>query len=450
MELGLHPEQLVALVLVDRRHRHAGPFRHDLVDLGLADDDLAGARLDVELLADELQVLAGGDFLLAVELRLLEILLRDRALHLLDGDADALVDLAELLAVARLAQLRARAGFVDQVDRLVGQEAVGDVAVRLVHRRLDRLARVLDVMEVLVPILHAEQDLDRLALAGRVHLDRLEAPLERAVLLDVLAVLGRRRRADAADLAAGERRLQDVRGVERAFRRAGADQRVQLVDEDDDVRVVGQLLHDRLEALFELTAVFRAGHDQRDVEREDPFVGEEVRHVAVDDLLRQPLDDRRLADARLADQHGVVLGAAAEHLLHALELVLAADERVELILHRRLGEVAAELGEQRRFLHARQRRLLVEELNDVLAHGVEPHPLFEQDRRGDRALFAQDAEQQMLGADVVVEQTVGFFGGELEHALGFGAERDLDRRGHLLPEHRPPFDFLADVLERQV
>jgi hypothetical protein len=95
---------------------------------------------------------------------------------------------------------------------------------------------------------------------------------------------------------------------------------VQLVDEHDDVRVLGELLHDRLEALFELTAILGAGDDQRDVEGEDALVGEEMRHVAVDDLLREPFDDGRLADTRLADEHGVVLGAAAEHLLDALEL----------------------------------------------------------------------------------------------------------------------------------
>ena len=207
-------------------------------------------------------------------------------------------------------------------------------------------------MELLVAVLHAHQDLDRFLLGGRIDLDRLEAPLERAVLFDVLPVLGGRRRADAADLAARERRLQDVGRVERAFGRAGADQRVQLVDEHDDVRVLGQLLHDRLEALFELAAVLRAGDDQRDVEREDALVGEEVRHVAVDDLLRQPFDDGGLADARLADEHGVVLRPAAEHLLHALELVVAPDERIEQVLHRRFGQVAAELGEQRRLLDA--------------------------------------------------------------------------------------------------
>ena len=305
-------------------------------------------------------------------------------------------------------------------------------------------------MERLVAVLDADQDLDRLALGRRIDLDRLEAALERAVLLDVLAVLGRRGRADAADLAARERRLEDVGGVERAFRRTRADQRVQFVDEDDDVRVVGQLLHDRLEALFELTAVLRAGHDERDVEREDALVGEEVRHVAVDDLLRQPFDDRGLADAGLADEDGVVLGAAAEDLLHALELVAAADQRIEQVLHRRVGEVAAELGEQRRLLGAGERRLLVEQLDDVFAHLMEAHAFFHQDGGGHRALFAQDAEQQVLGADVVVQQPIGFFGRELQDALGFGAEGNFDRRGHLLAKDGAAFDFLANIFERQV
>ena len=77
VERVLHVQELVALVLIDRGQRHAGPLRDDLVDLGLADNHAAGARLDVELLAHELQVLARLDFLLAVELRLLEVLLRD-------------------------------------------------------------------------------------------------------------------------------------------------------------------------------------------------------------------------------------------------------------------------------------------------------------------------------------------------------------------------------------
>ena len=143
---------------------------------------------------------------------------------------------------------------------------------------------------------------------------------------------------------------------------------MQLIDEHDDVRVVGELLHDRLQALLELAAILRAGDDERDVERQNALVAQEVRHVAADDLLREPFDDRGLADAGLADEHGVVLGPPAEHLLHPLELDVAAHERVELVLHGRFRQVAAELGEERRFLRAGRRGLLVEQLDDVLAH----------------------------------------------------------------------------------
>ncbi len=59
-------------------------------------------------------------------------------------------------------------------------------------------------------------------------------------------------------------------------------------------------------------------------------------HLARDDALRQPLGDGGLADARLADQHRVVLLAAREDLDDALDLLLAADDRVELALAREL------------------------------------------------------------------------------------------------------------------
>src|SRR5438105_4546598 len=95
-----------------------------------------------------------------------------------------------------------------------------------IRRSLSPSSWLIDVMELLVAVLHAHQHFDRFALRRRIDLDRLEATLERAILLDVLAVLGRGRRADAADLAARERRLQDVRGVEGAFSRARADERV--------------------------------------------------------------------------------------------------------------------------------------------------------------------------------------------------------------------------------
>ena len=127
-----------------------------------------------------------------------------------------------------------------------------------------------------------------------------------------------------------------------AFRRAGADDGVELVDEEDDLPCgVGDFLEHGLQPLLELAAILGAGDQRAHVERDDLLVLEPFGHVLPDDALRQPFDDGRLADARLADEHGVVLGAAREHLDHAADLVVAADDRIELALARELGEVAA-------------------------------------------------------------------------------------------------------------
>ena len=167
--------------------------------------------------------------------------------------------------------MRSRDGrLVDEVDGLVGQEAVGDVAAR--ERRRGDEGGVVDAHAVvhLVALLEAAQDGDRVLDRRLADQHRLEAALEGGVLLDVLAVLVERGGADAAQLAAGQRRLEQVGGVHRALGGAGADQGVQLVDEEDDLAVgVGDLLEHRLEAVLELAAVLGAGDQRAQVEGDD-------------------------------------------------------------------------------------------------------------------------------------------------------------------------------------
>ena len=169
----------------------------------------------------------------------------------------------------------------------------------------------------------------------------LEPALQGLVLLEVLLVLVQRRRADGAELAAREGRLQDVGRVHGPLAAAGAHERVDLVDEQDHLAVgVGHVLDDGLEPVLELAAVLRAGDERAHVERQHALAGEPLGHVALDDPDRQPLGDGRLTDAGLADEHGVVLGPAAQDLEHAPDLVVAPDHRVDPALARRLVEVA--------------------------------------------------------------------------------------------------------------
>ena len=69
-------------------------------------------------------------------------------------------------------------------------------------------------------------------------------------------------------------------------------------------------------------------------------------HVAADDPLGEALDDRGLADARLADQDRVVLRPPAQDLDDPADLLVAADDRVELAGPGLGGQVAAVLLER--------------------------------------------------------------------------------------------------------
>ena len=128
-----------------------------------------------------------------------------------------------------------------------------------------------------------------------------------------------------------KRRLEQVRCVHGAAGRgAGADHGVDLVDEQDGAGIGLELLDDLLEPLLEIAAIARAGKQRAHVEREHGGVAQHVRHLAVDDAARQPLRDRGLADAGLADEQRIVLLPPAEHLDGAADLGLAADQRVDL------------------------------------------------------------------------------------------------------------------------
>jgi hypothetical protein len=70
--------------------------------------------------------------------------------------------------------------------------------------------------------------------------------------------------------------------------------------------------------------------------------------VVAGDAEREALDDRGLADAGLADQHGVVLAPPREDLDGLLDLRGAADHGVDAPGGRLGGQVAAELVERRR------------------------------------------------------------------------------------------------------
>ncbi len=321
------------------------------------------------------------------------------------------VELVQFRRLGIQLHLDARRRLVHEVNRLVRQKPVGDVAMRQRRRRDQR--GILDAHAVmdLVPLLEPAQNRDG-RLNGRfLDHDRLETPLQRRVFLDVFAVFVQRRRAHAAQFAARELRFHDVRRVRCAFRRARADDGVQFVNEQNDFAFAGDdFLEERLEPVLEFAAVFRPGNHRAQIHRHQPLVLERFRHVAAHDAAGEAFGDGRLAHAGFADEHRIVLGAARQHLHHAADFLVAPDDRVNLPLLCQCGQVAAVFVERLEFVfgifvgHA----LVAAQFGERLEHGVALQAVFGKNLFERRPGAVQQAEQQMFGADVIVLEFGGF------------------------------------------
>ena len=155
------------------------------------------------------------------------------------------------------------------------------------------------------------------------------------------------------------------------------------------------------------------GKQRAHVERVDGGLGEDLGDFALGDPPGQPFGDRRLADAGLADQQRVVLAPAAQDLDHALDLVLAADQRIDLAVARELVEVLRELVERRALAVrlvllafgaraaalARLGRLgriaLLDAVGDEVDDVEARHALLVQVVHGVRILLAEDRDQHV-------------------------------------------------------
>ena len=188
---------------------------------------------------------------------------------------------------------------------------------------------------------------------GFDHIHLLEAARQRSVFLENATVLGECRRTNALELPAGQRGLEQVRCVQRPPRcGTRTDQGVDLIDEENGVRLVFQSLEHALEALLKVATVLGTCQQSAHVQRIHHRLGQNFRHIVLGDAPCQALGNRGFAHASLTHQQRVVLAATAQDLDRALDLVVAPDQRVDLAVLGSLVQVLGVLLQRRRLLVA--------------------------------------------------------------------------------------------------
>ena len=129
---------------------------------------------------------------------------------------------------------------------------------------------------------------------------------ERRVIFNILSIFVRCRRPDNLNLAARKRGFQDIRRVDRGTRRARPDEHMHFVDKQDRFRRL-QLLDHALHPFFKLPAVHRPRDHRSNVKLENALIQQLRWDEALDNCLRKAFDNRRLSDARFADQRRIIL-----------------------------------------------------------------------------------------------------------------------------------------------
>ena len=171
-------------------------------------------------------------------------------------------------------------GLVDQINRLVRQAAITDVAIGQTNRCQHRLIGDGHAVMKFVALLQSAQDLPT-EFEGRLE-DRhlLETTIQRRILLHRAAVVLGGRGRDAAQISLGQGRFEQAAGIRTGA--IAAHHRVQFIDEQHHPFTAliagGDLLQHAAQALFKLTAVFGTSDQGAEIQRDQAAAFEGIGH----------------------------------------------------------------------------------------------------------------------------------------------------------------------------
>ena len=172
---------------------------------------------------------------------------------------------------------------------------------------------------------------------------RSETALKRCILFNMLAVLIKSCGANCLKFTSSKHRLEDACRVNCAFSSASAHKCVDFINKKNDVTARANLFKYFLESLFKVATVAATRDQGAQIQGVHLLVLQRLGDFTGHNVLGETLNDRSLTNARLTDQHWIVLGAAGKNLHYALNFFRATNNRIKLVLPGGCREIATEL-----------------------------------------------------------------------------------------------------------
>ena len=186
---------------------------------------------------------------------------------------NATVKFIHLLRFAIQLHFDAAGCFVDQINRFIRQEAVGNITVAQLRCGNDSRVGNIDTVVDFITLLQTAQNSDGVFHAGLADQYFLEAAFECRIFLDVLTIFVQSSRAYAVQFAACQGRFQHITCVHRTVGFTCTNQSMDFVNENQSVTIIfSQVVQNAFQAFFKFATVFRAGNQSRQVQNQKAFV----------------------------------------------------------------------------------------------------------------------------------------------------------------------------------
>ncbi len=223
-----------------------------------------------------------------------------------------------------------RGGLVHQVYGFVGQEAVGDIAMRKLYGGNDGIVFNAYPVVKFVFFCQPAQDRDGILHIGFIYYYRLEATLQSLVFFDIFLVFFERGSTNGVELAPGQCRLEEVGGIHSAVASGTRpNQGMYFIYKKYDFTFrIHHFFDNGLESFFKFSFVFGTCYQQAHVEGDNGFGFQIFRYIACYNALCKPLCNGCFAHARLSEQDRIVFGTARKDLEHATYFFVATNDGV--------------------------------------------------------------------------------------------------------------------------